>query len=177
MQRNFRHELNIVTERSRGLAKKGTPLTHVKRDRNIARSSRTAVKLNVMSQVQASNLMKFSQKAKLLGNGLVLIDFGSRIGNIRNSNQAGVNWERELFVESSSFAGSAVIGIRTVGLGMAVLDFLMLATPIGWVGLFGLVAAGVTVAAVSAGVSITVDHGMKNNMGDIYDEIIGVIYK
>ena len=65
MQRNYYHELNIVTERSRGLAKKGTPLTHVERGRHIAQSSRTTVKLNVMSQVQASHLMKFSQQAKL----------------------------------------------------------------------------------------------------------------
>ncbi len=46
--------------------------------------------------------MKFSQQAKLLGNGVVVIDFGSRIGNIRNSYQAGENWGKEMFIESSS---------------------------------------------------------------------------
>ena len=168
MQRNFRHELNIVTERSRGLAKKGTPLTHVERGRHIAQSSRTAVKLNVMSQVQASHLMKFSQKAKLLGNGLVVIDFGSRIGNIRNSYQAGENWERELFIESSSFAASATIGITAVNVGNATLGFLMVATPVGWV---GLVVAGLTVAVMSAGVSNAVEHLIKNNASDAYDYV------
>ena len=135
MQRNFRHELDIVTERSRLLAKKGTPLTHAKRGRNIARSSRSAVKLNVMSQVQASHLMKFSQKAKLLGNGLVVIDFGSRIGNISNSYRAGENWEKELFIESSSFAAGAISGNIAINIGGVAISFPMVATPIGWVGL------------------------------------------
>jgi hypothetical protein len=43
-----------------------------------------------------------------LGNGLAVIDFGSRVGNIHNSYQAGGNWERDFFIESSSFAASAI---------------------------------------------------------------------
>ncbi|MCF6250998.1 MAG: hypothetical protein L3J75_06980 [Methylococcaceae bacterium] len=172
MQRNYRHELNIVTERSRALAKRGTPLTDVERGRHIAESSRTSVKLNVMSQVQASHLMKFSQQAKLLSNGLVVIDFGSRVGNIRNSYQAGANWEKELFVESSSFAISATAGIVAVDVGTASLGFLMLATPVGWI---GLIAAGVTVAVGSAGVSIAVNSYVKEKAGFKYDQLMRLV--
>jgi hypothetical protein len=125
-----------------------------------------------MSQVQASHLMKFSQKAKLLGNGLVVIDFGSRVGNIRNSYQAGENWERELFVESSSFVAGAIIGNIAINAGSAALSFLVIATPIGWV---GLVAAGITVAALGAGVSIVANNITKTIADKNYDRIIKMV--
>jgi len=119
-----------------------------------------------MSQVQASHLMKFSQKAKLLSNGLVVIDFGSRIGNIRNSYQAGENWERELFIESSSFSASAITGTAVVNAGGATLGFLMVATPVGWV---GLIVGGIAVAGVAAYSSIRVNSTFKENGGAWYN--------
>jgi hypothetical protein len=125
-----------------------------------------------MSQLQASHLMKFSQKAKLLGNGLLVIDFGSRIGNIRNSYQAEEHWEKELFIESSSFAISAAAGIVAVDIGAAALGFLMVATPVGWV---GLIVAGVTVAGLSAGVSIVADNVSKTIAENNYDRIIRLV--
>lgn len=79
--------------------------------------------------------MKFSQHAKFLGNGLAVIDFGGRVGNIHNSYKAGGNWEREMFIESSSFVAATVVGTLAVDAGGAALAFLMVATPVGWVGL------------------------------------------
>lgn len=102
MQSQFRNELNIVNAKVK--ARRGTPLTSAERGINIARSSRNAAKLNITSEVQASNLARFGQHAKFLGNGLAVIDFGGRIGSIHNSFQSGDNWERDLFIESSSFA-------------------------------------------------------------------------
>ena len=54
--------------------------------------------------------------------------------------KAGGNWERELFVESSSFAASAITGAAVVKTGLA---FLTVATPVGWM---GLVVAGAAIA-------------------------------
>ncbi|MCF6251000.1 MAG: hypothetical protein L3J75_06990 [Methylococcaceae bacterium] len=165
MQRNYRHELNIVTERSRALAKRGTPLTDVERGRHIAQSSRTAVKLNVMSQVQASNLVKFAKQAKFLGNGLAVIDFGTRVGNIHNSYQTGGDWERDLFIESSSFSASVVAGTLAVNGGLALL---MVAIPVGWVA----VVAGLAIAGVAAASSIGMNNYVKENSGNLYDDIL-----
>ena len=167
MQSRFKHELAAVTAASK--ARKGTPLGNPTRATNIARSSRNVVKLNVTSQVQASNLVKYGKYAKALGNGLAIIDFGTRVGNIQNSYKAGGKWERDLFIESSSFALSTIAGSAAVNVGSAALGLLMVATPIGWV---GLIVGGLTVAGLAAGATVITNNAIKNNSGDVYDEIM-----
>lgn len=166
MQQGFRTELEVVTRRSRALSRRGTPLTNPNRGINIARSSRNIVKLNVTSQVQANNLVKFSRQAKFLGNGLAVIDFGSRISSIHNSYQAGGNWERDLFIESSSFAASAGTGLITLKAGLALL---LIASPAGWI---GLIVGGALVAGTAAAASIGMNSYTKNNSGSLYDSIM-----
>ena len=78
LQTRFKSELKAVTAANK--ARKGTPLSSVKRATNIANSSRDITKLEVTSQAQAHNLLKFTKHAKVLGNGLAMIDFGSRVG-------------------------------------------------------------------------------------------------
>ncbi|PCI49228.1 MAG: hypothetical protein COB43_06740 [Oceanospirillales bacterium] len=170
MQSQFRNELKMVTAQVK--ARRGIPLTNVERATNIAESSRNVAKLNVTSQVQANNLVKFTKYAKVLGNGLAVIDFGSRAGNIHNSYQAGDNWERELFVESSSFAASAIAGTVAVNAGVAALTLLIVATPVGWV---GLLVGGAAVAASAAGASMWINGQVKENGGDWYDRIMNGI--
>lgn len=168
LQIRFKHELNAINAGVK--ARRGTPLSSATRATNIARSSRTVAKLNVTSQAQAHNLVKFTQHAKFLGNGLAVIDFTSRVGNIHNEYQAGGEWERELFVESSSFALSAGAGILAVNAGTAALGLLMVATPIGWV---GLIIGGVAVAGTAAVASITTNNIVKSKSGGLYDQIMG----
>ena len=170
MQSQFRNELKVVSGRVK--ARRGTPLSSVDRATNIARSSRNVAKLEVISQVQANNLVKLSRQAKFLGNGLAVIDFGSRIGTVHNSYQTGGDWERDLFIESTSFALSAGAGIIAVNAGTATLGFLMVATPIGWV---GLVVGGLAVAGTAAAVSMGVNTKIKENSGSWYDSLITVL--
>ena len=115
MQNSFKQEVKVVTNQVK--SSRGTPMTSFKRGTDIARSSRSIAKLDVVNAVQADNIVKFTKQAKLLGNGLAVIDFGSRIGNINNSYKAGGNWEREMFIESSSFATSAIAGTAAVNVG------------------------------------------------------------
>ena len=164
MQHAFKHELSAVTANVK--SRKGTPLTRLDRGLNIARSSRNIARLNIASTVQAHNLMKFSSYAKHLGNGLAVIDFGSRIGYVHTEYKAGGNWERELFIESSSFAASAATGTIAVKAGLA---FLAVATPAGWV---GLVVAGTAIAAAAATASMTVNDYTKKQGGKWYDRIM-----
>src|SRR5690554_6431668 len=167
MQNQFRNELKMVNAQAR--ARRGTPLTSAERGTNIAWSSRNAAKLNVTSQVQANNLVNFSQHAKFLGNGLAVIDFGGRVGSIHNSFQAEGNWERELFIESSSFAASAIAGIAVVNVGTAALSLLVVVIPIGWV---GLVIGGLAVAGTAVTASIGMNNYVKGNSGGLYDDIM-----
>jgi hypothetical protein len=59
-----------------------------------------------------------------------------------------------------------------VDIGAAALGFLMVATPVGWV---GLIVAGVTVAGLSAGVSIVADNVSKTIAENNYDRIIRLV--
>ncbi|GAB3093556.1 hypothetical protein G8770_06630 [Aestuariicella hydrocarbonica] len=170
LQFRFRHELHAVNAGVK--SRRGTTLSNATRATNIARSSRSAAKLNVTSQAQANKLVKLAQHAKFLGNGLAVIDFTGRIGNVQASFQSGGEWERELFVESSSFALSAVAGTAAVNVGGAALSLLVMATPVGWV---GLVIGGVTVAGVAAATSMGVNRVVKENSGSWYDAIMKVI--
>jgi hypothetical protein len=167
LQTRFGFELNAINSGVK--TRKGTPLTSATRATNIARSSRNVTKLNVTSQAQAHNLVKFTQHAKFLGNGLAVIDFTSRVGNIHNEYKADGEWERELFIESSSFALSAGAGILAVNAGTAALGLLMVATPIGWV---GLIIGGVAVAGTAAAASITTNNIVKSKSGGLYDQIM-----
>jgi len=167
MQSQFGHELKVVTNQVK--SRRGTPLTRVERGLNIARSNRNIAKLDISNPVQTNNIVKFAKQAKYLGNGLAVIDFGSRVGNIHNSYKAGGNWEREMFIESSSFALSAVTGTAVVNVGGVALMFLVVATPIGWI---GLIMGGVAVAGTAAIASIGVNNYIKNNSGRFYDDLI-----
>lgn len=170
MQSQFSNELKVISGQVK--ARRGTPLTNADRATNIAQSSRNVAKLNVTSQTQAHNLVKFTQHAKFLGNGLAVIDFTSRVGNIHNEYKAGGEWERELFIESSSFAASAGAGVLAVNAGTAALGLLMVATPIGWV---GLIVGGIAVAGTAATTSIVVNKAFKDNSGAWYDSIMSVL--
>ena len=116
--------------------------------------------------------MKLTKHAKFLGNGFATINFTSKAGNVHNSYKAGGNWERELFIESSSFAASALTGTTVINAGGAALMFLMVATPIGWV---GLIVGGVAVAGTAAVASISMHNAFQNNSGSWYDSIMNSI--
>ncbi len=162
MQKQFQYELRITASVQRVLARKGIPLTNVTRAMNIARSSRSIEKLQLTSTIQAGAVGRFSNYGKVLGNGLIIIDVASRIGNVENTYKADGNWERELFVESSSFALGAGAGIIAVKAGTAALMFLTVATPVGWVGLIVMAAAA----------SMGTNHVIKERSGGWYDEIM-----
>lgn len=110
-----------------------------------------------------------SKNLKHLGDGLAFIDFGSRVGNIHNSYRAGENWERELFIESLSFAASAGAGVTVVNAGSAALTFLVAATPVSWV---GLIFCGIAIAGIAAGTSMIIDTHLQKKGGAVYDKIM-----
>lgn len=167
MQRKFRLEVKATTSQVK--SSRGPPMANFKRGANIARSSRSVAKLDLINPVQADNIVKFTKYAKVLGNGLTIVDFGGRVGNIHNSYKAGTNWEREMFIESSSFAVSAATGIGVVNAGGAALTFLMVATPVGWV---GLIVGGLAVASTAAVASISANNISKKMSGGFYDDIM-----
>ncbi len=163
MQKKFSNEIKTATQK---VKMRRHPLTNVNRGLNIARSSRNIAKLDVVSQVQLNNIVKFSKHAKVLGNGVAVIDFGSRVGRIHNSYRAGRHWERDLFIESSRFALSALTATSIVKGGLALLVF---ATPFGWA---GLIVGGLAIAGTAAVSSSYVNNYAKNNSGSLYDNIM-----
>ena len=150
LQTEFQSEMKILTSRSN--ARRGTPLTRSERAINTARSSRHADKLYVADQSQAHNLVNFTRHAKVLGNGLAVIDFGSRVGNIHTSYLAGDNWHREMFIQSASFTAGGITSLIGVKGGLALLAAF---TPVG---LVGLIVGGLAIAGTVAAGAYFADH-------------------
>jgi hypothetical protein len=120
MQKGFQTEINIVKSGiRRGQA---LTLTRPRRALEVARSSRRIAKLRVFDEVQATKLVRFSEYGRYLGNGLAVVDFGSRVSHIHDSYKSGGNWYREMFVESSSFALSGSIGSGIAAAGSALTE-------------------------------------------------------
>ncbi len=92
----------------------------------------------------------------------MLIYVGSRIGNVHNEYKADGDWERELFIESSSFAVSAMAGEFVVKAGAPALMFLTVATPVGWVGLI----------VVAAAASMGMNYVVKEEGRGVHDSIM-----
>ncbi|KAB7627274.1 hypothetical protein [Alkalilimnicola sp. S0819] len=167
MQRSFRVELDAIRLRVR--SRRGLPLTNPQRALNIATSSRGVSKLHVSNQAEAHALVKYSRYAKHLGSGLAVVDFGAGVGRIHNSYQAGGEWEREMFVESATFAVGASAGGITAYAGSIALSILIASTPIGWV---GVLVGGALVAASSAAVSLGSAGATRKEAGPLYDELM-----
>ena len=103
---------------------------------------------------------QFSKYGKALGNGLIVVDVASRVGNVQKAYKTDVDWERELAIESSGFAASALVGATIAKAGVA---FFMVVTPAGWVGLI------VVAVAASMGISYLVKEEGSGWYDDIMD--------
>ncbi len=64
---------------------------------------------------------------------------------------------------------SQYLNHESVNAGTAALGLLMVATPIGWV---GLIIGGVVVAGAAATASITTNNIVKGKNGGLYDQIM-----
>jgi hypothetical protein len=175
LSQRFGIELNTIKSR---LPKHQWRLLRADDERMFERIRRTgrASRLDVGSSVEATDLVRFAQHAKFLGNGLAVIDFGSRAGDIYTDYKAGGNWEREMFVQSSSFIASAGTGAGLTVLGMTAVETAieaaaLAATPAGWV----LIVAGLAVAGVAAAGAIYSSGLSEKNMGSVYDRIMSWI--
>lgn len=163
LQITFKHEFNAITTRVK--AKRGTPISNPQRAMNIAQSSRNVAKLEVTSNIQANNLIQFAKYTSYLGNGLALIDFSSRVGNIYNEYQVEGDWERELFVESLSFAASTYTASSIVTAGATLI---MVATPTGW----AIIVGGLLLTGTAAAASITMNNFLKKHGSQIYNYLM-----
>ena len=163
LQTRFQAEMRVINAKVKPNAR-GTAMSNPTRATNIARSSRSnhLAKLNVSSQIQASNLVKFGQHAKVLGNGLAAIDFTSRASGVIQTAENGGDWERELFNESLGFAASAYFGGLATS---ATIGLFLLATPVGWVAVLATVAA----VGVGIGVATATNKAVKKLDDRIYD--------
>jgi hypothetical protein len=164
LQTQFQSELKILTARTK--SSRGTPLTRPERGINIARSSRSAYKLHVANQAHAHGLVRFTRHAKILGNGLAVVDFGSRAGTVHNAYAAGENWHREMFVQSASFTAGGIASVVGVKGGLALLAVF---TPAG---LVGLIIGGLAIAGTTAAGAYFTDRQVQECAGGWYDTII-----
>ncbi|KAB7619610.1 hypothetical protein F3N43_13250 [Alkalilimnicola sp. S0819] len=74
-----------------------------------------------------------------------------------------------MFVESASFALGAAAGGMTAKAGSMALGLLVMATPIGWV---GLLVGGAVVVGATATTTIVVNGKVRDGAGSWYDAIM-----
>jgi hypothetical protein len=167
LSRRFGIELNTIKSR---LPKRQWRLLRADDERMFERIRRTgrASRLDVGSSVEATDLVRFAQHAKFLGNGLAVIDFGSRASDIYADYRDGGNWERTMFTHSLSFATSVGTAEVATYVGMAALELAVAATPVGWV----LIVGGLAVAGAAAVASVQMNSYWEHNGGSLYDKIM-----
>jgi hypothetical protein len=83
LMKGFKNEVEIVKARMR--ASRATILARPNRAFDVARRSGRVAKLRIFDEVQATRPVRFGRYGRCLGNGLAVIEFGSRVNKIHES--------------------------------------------------------------------------------------------
>lgn len=166
LSQRFRLELTIAHRQMS--ARYRTLSSADQRLADMVRHTRKVSKLDIASRFESGKLAKLGRNATHLGNGLVVVDFGSRLLDIKSEYDAGGDWGRKMFVESSSFAASLGAGWLATEASVGLLGAVVAATPVGWVLIVGGLAAAATVAVVST----SADDRVRESFGPLYDAIM-----
>ena len=165
---NQRFRVELQAARSRMSARYRALSSQDARLAELVRHTRKVTRLDIASRVESGQLARLGRAAKYLGNGLTALDFGSRAQDIRDEYLAGGDWTRKLFIESSSFAASAGVGLIAADLGAAALGVALAATPAGWV----LIVGGLVTASFAAGASGLADRAMRDMAAPAYEGLV-----
>lgn len=165
---NQRFRVELQAARSRMSARYRALSSQDARLAELVRHTRKVTRLDIASRVESGQLARLGRAAKYLGNGLTALDFGSRAQDIRDEYLAGGDWTRKLFIESSSFAASAGVGLGVVAAGNWLLGALLVATPAGWV----LIVGGLGIATAAATTSLLSDRHARELADSTYERIL-----
>ncbi len=83
LQSKFHPEIQTIKRRK--MLSRRSPLTNMNHALGVAKNNRTkraVAKLSVANHVEGTQIARLGQHANVLGTGLVVIDFGSRIGHV-----------------------------------------------------------------------------------------------
>ena len=164
---NQRFRVELRAARSRMSARYRALSSQDQRLAELVRHTRKVVRLDMASRVESSKLARLGSAAKYLGNGLTALAFGSRAQDIHAEYLAGGDWTRKLFIESSSFAASAWVGMVMADVGATALGAVVVATPAGW----ALIVAGLAAAAAVTSATALTDAGAHTALDAIYDSV------
>ena len=155
----FRHEM--------GVARRHLPPRYRKLSSNeqrladLVRHTRKASRLDVASLVESGQLGRVARRAKYFGKGFMALDFGSRVHDVQAEYESGGDWRRKAFIESTSFAVTALVGAGATSVGADVLLLLVAATPAGWALIVGGLATAAAIASISSGTDSLAHSGFS----------------
>jgi len=161
----FRLEVNMALKRSYTRSTMMTPAGKRVPDR--VRDSAKITRLELRSLEQAASVSSFASVARRLGPAALGVDISKRIAHVRKVYDAGGDWHREVFVETTGFVMSSTVG----GIGTRLTLFLTGET------LLITRSPALTFAAATAGISATAqatdtaDRLGKDAAGQLYDQI------
>ncbi|MFE8073484.1 hypothetical protein QQM79_20700 [Marinobacteraceae bacterium S3BR75-40.1] len=153
LQDRFAAELSRFSPEAQRAKNTGTALSNADRGILLAErrlnSPKTDPRIKVADQLQAKRLTLLSNFVNRLGQGMVVLDAAARVDIVQQVHQEGGNWMRESSIQMTGFGlGGAVgttVGRATVagGTALAAQAGLIVAGPVGWAVLGGIVLVGI----------------------------------
>lgn len=165
---NLRFQYELEVARRRMSARYRTLSSNEQRLADLVRTTRRVSKLDVASRLESSKLAKLGRGAHYLGNGLTVLDFGSRVHDIYAEHGDGGDWCKKMFVESLSFVLIARFGALASELAAIALGGVVVLTPAGW----ALIVGGAAAALAVAGATTFGDAKLRGVSEDVYEKIM-----
>ena len=158
IQVKFQAELQRFMNTNRA-SRRGTIWSNPNRGIHIAKSARHSTKLDLSSTAELNKIKRLENRARWLGNGMIVIDSIVRANSVYDDYKSGKDWQRSLSAELASFGVSTLAGIYTA----TAVSTILLLTPFGWV-----VAIGIGLL-VGFGASLYVNEKAKKITENLYD--------
>ena len=158
LQIKFQAELQRFMNTNRA-SRRGTIWSNPNRGIHIAKSARHSTKLDLSSTAELNKIKRLENRARWLGNGMIVIDSIVRANSVYDDYKSGKDWYRSLSAELASFGVSTLAGIYTA----TAVSTILLLTPFGWV-----VAVGIGLL-VGFGASLYVNEKAKKITENLYD--------
>ncbi|WP_018694579.1 hypothetical protein [Algicola sagamiensis] len=131
MNTKFQVELQRHMDIRRASKKRGTIWSSADRGKNLARSSKTATKIELSKTDELQKLAKLGKAAEVLGKGALVLDAGLRVNNVLKDKEAGKDWQKTAVKETVGFAAGAGLGILA-GTAVVAAGAFLAVTPVGW---------------------------------------------
>ncbi|SEA86725.1 hypothetical protein [Alkalimonas amylolytica] len=160
----FRSEIQRLVMQQQTTNAKANAWTDPNRALNQARSGRSDQAIRLQEHTNLQRMHQFLRTANQVGRGMLVLDAGIRVSDVRQVQQDGGDWHRSLAQQMTGFGLGGAAAMSLGGLAVQALTVMLMATPYGWV----YVIVGGVVVGLTAG--YLADAWGKWAAGTLYDQ-------